>query len=416
MSRELDDVMRGLPFTGGEDVPVRPLPMARADYEHGFSTARRFTSLLERTCRSMAESPLGLRSLLGADEDLYHLFDRDEVEWEWGGCMSRTDGVLSDGVLRILECNIGAAIGGVVSMHVLTGYHLSRSDGRLAAADPLAARAALFRNVCAWLGRERSVAVLGTMREDNVGDDRYFTIERDYLRARGFEADFLEPEELVRAFQGGTGAPRHPVVFRHYLPVEWEQMGIGTKPLRGVMDSGAVLLAPETAFMFQNKKVLAWMSQGRPWYTASDRRFLERHLPWTRVVEGGKTSFRGRDWDLHRLLTEQRRELVLKKADSYAGLDVVVGPHVSEQEWLQAVERALDGDWIVQEYVEADSRQVPFVRRRTGEFVSSEVPIVYGFLLMGGEAGGCLVRHSLTEEAVINRHQGASLNIAVHDA
>ncbi|MFD0772349.1 hypothetical protein ACFQZ2_00240 [Streptomonospora algeriensis] len=411
-ARELDEVMRGLPFTGGDDIPVRPLQMPEREYEHCFAIARRFTSLLERTCRSMAESPRGLRSLLGADADLYHLFDRSEVEWRWGGCMSRTDGVFHNGIFKIMECNIGAAIGGVVSMHMLTSYHLGRSGGR--AADPLAARAGLFGDVCEWLGREPAVALLGTMREDNVGDDRYFTIERDYLRARGFAADFLEPEELVEEFGSGNGAARYPAVFRHYLPIEWDQMGIDTRGLRRVLESGAVLLSPETAFMLQNKKVLAWMSEGRPWHSESDREFVERHLPWTRVAREGKVAFQGREWDMAGLLLDRQDEFVLKKADSFAGLDVVIGRHTSDVEWKRAVAHALGGDWIAQEYVEPDRRHVPFVRRRSGDLVSAEAPVVYGFLLMGGRSGGCMARHSLSENAVINRHQGASLNIVVH--
>lgn len=408
---ELTHALRGLPFASSGEIPVRPLVVPRRHLRARFEAARRFVSLISRTCRATG-SPEHLLDLLGADPALYGPFRPAAYEWAWADCMSRSDAVLSGGVPRFLECNIGGAIGGVVSMHVLTRHHLARLGKKYAATDPLDVRAEQFADICRSLGREPAAAVLGTLREDNVGDARYFDLEIGHLRRRGVDAAFFEPEDLLDGL-GLPGRARYPVVLRHFLPVNWRDWGIDATPARRAAEEGVVMLAPESAFLLQNKKVLAWMSEGRPWLDAGDRAFLDRHLPWTRVVADNSVHYQGQRADLPRLLLSRQNDMVLKPADGYGGLGVVVGRATSAADWERAVAEALEGHWIAQEYVEPDAEPMEFILP-SGEAFTCTVPAVHGLLLMGGREAGCLVRQSPAASAVLNARQGASLNIAVH--
>ncbi|WP_338675997.1 hypothetical protein V1460_25760 [Streptomyces sp. SCSIO 30461] len=408
---ELTHALRGLPFASSGEIPVRPLVVSRRRMHARFDAARRFVSLISRTCQA-AGSPEHLLELLGADPSLYGPFRPAAYEWTWADCMSRSDAVLSGGVPRFLECNIGGAIGGVVSMHVLTRHHLARLGERYAATDPLDVRAEQFADICLSLGREPAAAVLGTLREDNVGDARYFELEIAHLRRRGLDAAFFEPEDLLDGL-GLPGRARYPVGLRHFLPVNWRDWGIDSTPARRAAEEGVLMLAPDSAFLLQNKKVLAWMSEGRPWFDAADRAFLDRHLPWTRVVADAPVYYRGQRADLPRILLSRRDDMVLKPADGYGGLGIVVGRATSAADWERAVDDALNGHWIAQEYVEPDAEPMEFVLP-SGEAVTRTVPAVHGLLLMSGREAGCLVRQSPGTSTVLNARQGASLNIAVH--
>ncbi|NEE60423.1 hypothetical protein G3M55_89950, partial [Streptomyces sp. SID8455] len=131
---------------------------------------------------------------------------------------------------------------------------------------------------------------------------------------------------------------------------DWRDLGIGLEPVHSAVSRGALLFPPQSSYLIANKKTLAWISEGLPWMTEDDRELVARYLPWTRLVHPRKVEWRGVRHDLAALLLENRRDFVLKKAIGMMGLQVVLGPYATDQEWEGAVTAALaDRDSIVQE-------------------------------------------------------------------
>lgn len=412
--------LRGIPFVKTSAIPLRPVVLERSAYDRYWSIVRRFTELLERTCWARATSPAHLHELLGGGSVDPALLTDSPDERRWAACMSRTDAVISNGDLKIVECNVGGGIGGVVSMQMLAEtYTAIFGSGRsgISALRPFPARRDLFLRAVRARNASPSVALLGTMRDPGIGDRRYFDLEVDYLRCNGFEARFLEPEELAAEIDRDR-TPRISVALRHLVPADWRAAGIDVTPVRNAWDSGVLMLSPETSSLLGNKILLAWMSRGGWWFSSDDLEFCRRHLPWTRVVEDSRVTWRDRAWDLPALLSANKDDFVIKSAKGYGGKEVIVGAASTENEWHDAIEHAVrDRHFIAQEYAPPDPTPMTFYDTHSlGEFTESVIP-VYGFLLFGGIAAGCLVRHSTSMPAhVINGTQGAAINIAVTPA
>ncbi len=411
-ARRLLAAAEGIPFVPPDDVPIEPLLFTSADYSAHTAVVKRFDALLRDVAWRTGGDPAGLRKALVKGEDEHDLLTSDTMtERTWASCMFRVDAVLSGGVLKILENNIGGAIGGVSLMHTLIGQHRQESrdvGGRVHFDDPLDARRLLYEDACRWMGGPARVALLATRRETSYAHPRYWSVETEFMARHGVDARFQEPEELAAA------KGEFPVALRHFMPQEWKEMGIDLGLVRQAAENGTLMLAPESSFLLQNKMILAWLSAESERLSAADHAFLEAHLPWTRVVGTDEVTFRGRSWYLPELLKRHRADLVIKPVAGYGGYGVVVGRFASEGEWLDAVSAALEsGEAIVQEYAEPDRVSIAFYDRTTDRARRVEVEPLLGFAVFGGRDAGCVVRHNTRlTNGVVNGVQGASRSVA----
>ncbi len=97
-----------------------------------------------------------------------------------------------------------------------------------------------------------------------VSSTRYFDVEVDHLRSRGFDAAFFEPEDLVEGVLGPTGELRYPVGLRHFTVQEWTELGVDWTPVGEVLEAGCQLVSSETSSLLFNKKLLGIASEGTP--------------------------------------------------------------------------------------------------------------------------------------------------------
>jgi hypothetical protein len=157
-----------------------------------------------------------------------------------------------------------------------------------------------------------------------------------------------------------------------------------------------------TSGILSDKRNLALLSEGleSDAFTAGEKAAIERHVPWTRRLVSGSGSLEGPE----RQALARREGLVLKKAWSYGGGDVLLGRETAPEAWGQAVAKALrEGDWILQELVE--SRPYLF-QHGDGCRVHR---VAWGPYVFGSEYAGMFVRaQAEAEGGVINATHGAT--------
>ncbi|GAA3386908.1 hypothetical protein GCM10017752_00770 [Streptomyces roseoviridis] len=409
--------LRGLPFTPDERLtPVQPVALAEGVRRRMEDAAVRLVRLIERVCWSLSEDPAVLRDLVGLTPAQVPLLGAGgaAAERSRAGMLARPDVVVENGRPRFLECNFGTAdIGPVVARHLTSAYGaLYRTAAeRLArpgAHQPYAGRAALFRRLCEERGLPPKVAVVGTMREENVGDSRYFETEARYLRDHGFTSEFFEPEELQAA------GSHWPVVVNHFIAAEWRRMGI---PLDGMrrLHRQSVIVAPDAGMLLSSKLVLAWLSAGRFELSAAEAALVAECVPWTRSLDKGTVVYDGREESLPELAIRRREDLVLKPVGAFGGRDVVLGRSADPAEWRARIESAVaEGTHIVQELVRPDPLTVAFHDAAAGRLVRHPVSYVLGPYVVDGTPSGYMVRHAPSEvPSVVNFARGASFNLGV---
>ncbi|ARZ71879.1 hypothetical protein SMD11_6303 [Streptomyces albireticuli] len=417
----LREEMRDLGFHE-ELVSARPLVVPARGAAELYGAAARLLDLLRRALLASGPTARHRMAALGVDESLHPLFVDDRLEERYCGCMARPDAVIGEDGPRFLEFNVGGAVGGAVHTHMMTRawrrVHGGAGGDRAPFDGPslFGARRRLFAAVCEELGLPRAVALLGTVRDlPGVGSARYFDVEIGHLRRHGFRAEFLEPEELDRAYDP-DGRFRFPLGLRHFTVTEWREHGIDLAPVRRALDAGCLFLAPQTAFLISNKKVLGWVSEGLPWMTGAERELVRRYLPWTRVVRERRVAWRGRDHDLGELLVRRRPCFVLKKAVGMCGDGVLLGPSTDPVVWERAVGRALrEEDSVAQEYVEA-GRCAALVTDGTGSGTRpTTIAPLLGPYVVAGKPAGCLVRYFASgESGIVSMYgHGALINVLV---
>jgi hypothetical protein len=164
--------------------------------------------------------------------------------------------------------------------------------------------------------------------------------------------------------------------------------------------------------VLSDKRTLALLSEGADEgdvLEEEERDLVRAHLPWTRIVRPGATTFRGREVDLREVLRRERGDLVLKAGRGYGGEQILLGSATAEEAWERGVAEALAaGDWVVQERIES----VPLVYQDGAEG-QAEHDVVWGLFAWGAPdfAGGylrMLPRRPGGGMRVVNAMQGAS--------
>lgn len=220
--------------------------------------------------------------------------------------------------------------------------------------------------------------------------------------------------------------------------VEWYQ-GFVPSPIRDVFKAGNILIYNgAVAWLLSAKSNLVLLSESADseLFTGEERSWIKQHIPWTRRVGGGQTSYRSEKIQLEKFLISNRENLILKPSMGYGGKDIYigrhtsqsawrdlttialkpenwfhlpVGQHITEEQWTDIVKSAqMVKNWVVQEYVES----VPYVYQ-WGENGCAEHSAVWGYFIFGNRYAGSWLRvlPKIHDRGIINCHQGARVSV-----
>ena len=264
----------------------------------------------------------------------------------------------------------------------------------------LAALLAAYRD---WGGKEQppNIAIVDWK---GVPTESEFCVLQKYFASEGCPTIIADPRDL--RYDGGhllAGDFRIDILYKRIIIHEFlEQCGDG-HPLARAYADGRVCIANSFRTKIAHKKAgFAVLSDPRyaDLFTPEEIAVFQRHIPWTRRVERGQTTFRGADQDLVSLLQQERQRFVLKPNDDYGGHGVFIGWETSPNQWQDAISLALDRPYVVQE--RAAIRRVPFPTFGTlsDRVRLEEMFIDFNPFLFHNEAEGALVR--LSSSSLLN--------------
>jgi hypothetical protein len=132
-------------------------------------------------------------------------------------------------------------------------------------------------------------------------------------------------------------------------------------------------------------------------YTPPQRRAIAKHVPWTRKVREGHTTYGDKMIDLTDFVLRNRERLVLKPNDEYGGKGVILGWTVDKKEWEQALIGSLTMSSVVQEKVLVPREPFPVL---LDEVHFLDLSVDCDPYLFWGRVGGVLTR--LSSSALLN--------------
>jgi hypothetical protein len=250
-----------------------------------------------------------------------------------------------------------------------------------------------------------------------VSTETEFRILQDYFNAEGYPTVIADPRALT--FDGehlSAGDFRIDILYKRIVIHEFLERFDETHPLaRAFAQHKVCMVNPFRAKLAHKKLGFAVLSS--PAYahlfTAEQLAAIRRHIPWTRRVRPGLTTFEDGEDDLLEILRRERGRLVLKPNDDYGGAGVVIGWEVSAEEWERATAHALSASYVVQE--RAPVRKVRMHMFLEDKLEREEMFVDFNPYLFRGRAEGALVRLSSNSLCNVSSGGGETALLVLED-
>jgi hypothetical protein len=230
-----------------------------------------------------------------------------------------------------------------------------------------------------------------------------FLLFQRFFHDNGLEALICSPDEL--SYQDGrlsaaVDGQKVPVdlVYKRVLTSEflmhYGDEALGHPLVRAYADGKLCLVNSFRAKLLHKKSIFALLTddQQQERFSAEERTAIARHVPWTRMVRQGRSTYQGEPIDLLAFARANQGRLLLKPNDEYGGKGIVIGWETSADEWGRALQEALQTPFVVQERVEIAYEDYPAMidgQLQIGRRLVDSDPFLFGT-----QVAGCLTRLS----------------------
>ena len=394
---------------------LRPRFMGQGRHDTLAAVASVLYSLLERAGSHILASDR-LLGCIGADEAERRAW---EIDPGYAGftLTSRLDSFMVEDRPRFVEYNAespaGIAFSDVLA-DVFGDLPGTSAWGGMASCQAPHARPHLLETL-RWAYREwggTGTPTVAVIDWDDVVTRRDFELCADYFRENGVPTVITDPRSLIyRNGKVWCGDTRVSLVYRRVLLHELLAKEDEIRPLMQAYRDGAICMVNSPRSKLLHKKsVLALLSDGSLGLSMDDaeREVVEQCLPWTRMLAPGETAYQGERRDLAQLLELYPERFTIKPSDDYGGRGVVLGWDVTRDEWLAAIERGLEGGYVVQERVPVPEEPYPVLR--DGQVETVTMLLDSNPLLFRGRMGSVLTR--LSASALLNVTAGTGSAVA----
>jgi hypothetical protein len=148
-------------------------------------------------------------------------------------------------------------------------------------------------------------------------------------------------------------------------------------------------------------------------FSSEELDVIQRHVPWTRVVEDVRTDYLGKPIELLDHIRKNQKDLVLKPSDEYGGTGVTLGWEVGAGGWEESIQAALPGGqsakehgcWIVQEKIAMRRGEFPYIGA-DGKVEFRDMLVDLAPYMFRGKLAGFLTRLSASSLANVTSGGG----------
>ena len=243
---------------------------------------------------------------------------------------------------------------------------------------------------------------------EDVSTASEFYVLQEYFESEGYATVVADPRELtcdgealsVRDF-------RIDILYKRVIIHEFLEKYDETHPLARAYAEHKVCMVNSFRTKIAHKKAsFAILSDTRyeHLFTPEQIACARRHIPWTRRIRQGGTTFGGVEYDMVELLRRERERLVIKPNDEYGGEGVIIGWETEPEVWEQAIAAALERPYVVQERVPVRKVVMPVFANDRLE--KEEVLVDFDPFLFNNKVEGGLVR--LSSSSLCNISSGGS--------
>lgn len=216
--------------------------------------------------------------------------------------------------------------------------------------------AALLKAYKQYGGKGRpNIAILEFRPPYHFGRSEY-EIFRDAFRADGYNVEIVSPDQLdYRNRVLRKGDFEIDLVYRRVSVQEFLMRFDLSHPLVQAYRERAVCMVNSFRSELAHKKAMFGLLTDETLtakFPIAERKAIRQHVPWTRLVAPGKTTYGSETIDLIDFILQNRPRLVLKPNDDYSDQHTFFGSEVNDSGWQRALRQATRFPYVVQERVE----------------------------------------------------------------
>jgi hypothetical protein len=189
----------------------------------------------------------------------------------------------------------------------------------------------------------------------------------EFMRREGLQAEVVAPEQLeYRAGVLRRGDLAIDIVYRCMRVQEFLVRFDLTHPLVRAYKDRAVCMVNSFRTEVASKRMLFDL-------LTDERKAIKEFIPWTRLVQAAKTTYRGHTIDLPDFVMKHRSKLVLKPNDDSTDQNTFRGAETDEMGWEKALRLAMRTPYVVQEVAEPARAVFPLLQY--GSLVMKEMQV-----------------------------------------
>jgi hypothetical protein len=374
---------------------LRPNFVTQKQYDNLVKTGEALISAVDRMLRLALASPqlLSRMQLFPAEKMLAAI----DPGYEMSEVSAQLDLQIQNGSLHVLQYNSDALTGAAWSeglsdlfydcppvKEFRRRYTLTRMGGKKPFLNALLKAYKMFAGA-----KKPNIGILEF--RDPTGRSEY-EIFREYFQREGFNTEIVTPEQLE--YRNGvlrSGNFNIDLIYRRISAQEFLLRFTLNHPLVHAYRDHKVCVVNSFRSELSHKKAMFALLTDEALtakFPLNERKAIREHLPWTRVVKAGRTSYRDETIeDLLEYIRENRETLVLRPNDDYGDLHSYIGYEHDEGSWARALREAQRSPYVVQESVKPVRTVFPMMNFGHLEFKEMQVDVQPQAFL--GKVAGC---------------------------
>ncbi len=236
-----------------------------------------------------------------------------------------------------------------------------------------------------------------------------FEYLKTFFESRGYKTVIADPRELK--YRGGKLYHKNfcvNLIYRRAIFDEIvERIDEVQDMIKAYRDRAVCMVNPLRSRLAATKAILSILTNPEydHFFTENENKLKRDHIPWTRRLLDAEDFYGRKKIYLIDFLKDEKDTLVLKPSASSGGRDVVIGSQTPDSDWNAAIDRALKGDWVIQEFVNVPIMTVPQVVNNRLDFAYKRYN--FNIMMAAGKYSGSFVR--LSDESMINVAKGGGL-------
>jgi len=182
-----------------------------------------------------------------------------------------------------------------------------------------------------------------------------FEALREVFERKGFKTEIADPRDL--RYKGKKlyyDNFRIDILYRRVVFSELaERLDDVSEMIRACKDRTVCMVNPFRSALAGTKGVLSVLTNPayESLFTDEENKVKRNYFPWTRRMRDAENFYGERKIYLIDFLKDEKDTLVLKPSEGYGGKDVWIGAETRGEDWNAVIDRALKGDWVVQDFV-----------------------------------------------------------------